>query len=205
MIETSRISLLVADDHVFVTDLMAQYIADQGGFSVHVAENFKETIKACKRSGPFDVILLDYFMPDMEGLDGIEAVVRANQTGKVVLFSGIESQVVLNGALEAGVYGLIPKNKSASQIAEIILTISKGEIYLPAWYTTLKEEHTVSALSKREMDVLGHLRQGLTNEEISEVCGITIGTVKLHIKSACTKLGAKNRTQAAMFAAELKL
>lgn len=205
MNNNSPLSVLIADDHRVVTDLIAPYISEAGNFSVHVAKDLASAMGLCRSSGPFDVILLDYFMPDMQGLLGVRTVIELNQTGKVVLFSGVESQVVLTETLKYGGYGLIPKNISVSEIAEIIIRISEGEKYLPEWFIQSTDKDYPQSLSKRESQVLGHLRGGLTNDEIAEICGISTGTVKLHVKSACTKLGAKNRTQAAMMAGELKL
>lgn len=199
------LSVLIADDHRIITDLIATYISESGNFSVHVAKDLSSAMGLCRSSGPFDVVLLDYFMPDMQGLLGVQRMIELNRTGKVVLFSGVESQVILTDALKYGGSGLIPKNIPASEIAEIITRISEGELYLPQWYIQRTDKDYPQALSKREGQVLGYLRGGLTNDEIAELCGISTGTVKLHVKSACTKLGAKNRTQAAMMAEELKL
>lgn len=205
MNQKSPLSVLVADDHRIVTDLIAPYISNEGNHSVHVAKDLSGTMDMCKSYGPFDVILLDYFMPDMQGLLGVRRIIEMNRPGKVVLFSGVESQVVLTESLKHGGYGLIPKNIPVSNILKIISSVSSGEIYKPDWYTRSTDDDFPQALSKREAQILGHLRGGLTNDEIAELCGITTGTVKLHVKSACTKLGAKNRTQAAMMAGELKL
>ncbi|MFX4299840.1 response regulator [Pseudosulfitobacter pseudonitzschiae] len=205
MIQKAPLSVLIADDHQVVTDLIGPYLAGRGNLSVHVAHDLADAIKACHQSGPFDVVLLDYFMPDMSGIDSIRKLIDINRPGRVALFSGIESQVVLIHAIKAGAYGLIPKSISARNIAEIISSIANGEIYYPVWYTNLDRQEQVRALSKRESEILGHLRGGLTNEEIAHICGISTGTVKLHVKSACTKLGVKNRTQAAMIAEDLKL
>jgi two-component system, NarL family, nitrate/nitrite response regulator NarL len=148
-------------------------------------------------SGRFDVILLDYDVPGMDGLTGLRTLAQMNQGG-VVLFSGIANRLVVERALDAGASGFIPKTLPLRTVRHAIRFIADGETFLPVEYIRRagQNEGAELGLKPREIRVLTLLCEGLQNKEIGREMSVEETIVKLDVKSICRKLGARNRTQA---------
>lgn len=201
---TTRV--LLADDHKVIRDLVRDLLGHEADFEVEEAGSLKEVTDAISASGTFDIVLLDYAMPGMGGLPGVEAVIKANAPAPVALFSGVDSEAVVTNAMEMGARGIIPKSSAANTIPDIIRFILTGETYVPQdLFTRTTGEDSGVKLSPREAEMLDALRQGMTNRAIARKYEISEATVKLHISTLTRKLGAKNRTQAVMIAETLDL
>lgn len=201
----TEIRLLLADDHQLVRDLVAAHLAAQGGFAVFVADSLTDTMARLRKEGPFDVVLLDLAMPDMAGLHAAAGIVEANGGRPVVLFSGLARSETVSEALGLGFSGFIPKNTSALALAGAIRRIIDGEIYLPEGFSFAAGPRGRHGLTPREIEVLRDIRSGLMNKEIAGRLGLSEVTVKMHVRSICAKLKARNRTQAAIMAAGMML
>jgi len=204
MATQERPRVLIADDHQVIRDLVASLLEKRRAFETRHSGTLDETTGAIDENGPFDIVLLDFAMPGMNGLQGVAAVVAANAPKPVVLFTGTDSQSVISGAMDLGVRGIIPKTSPAEDIPDIIRKVISGQVHIPSEFDTPEDGEPVH-LTKREYEILGLLKAGKTNKEISAACGITPATVKYHISGLCSKLGAKNRTQAVMMAESLGL
>jgi two-component system nitrate/nitrite response regulator NarL len=158
--------------------------------------------------GKFDVILLDLKMPGMSGLDSVAQVVRAAREGYVVLFTGQVDRHFLDKALELGVRGLIAKTMPLRSLGSVIELISSGQIFVPVGAdfpgstTDLENDH---GLNDKELYVLRLAADGMTNKEIAREMGATEVIVKMHMRSICRKLGARNRAHAAIISRERSL
>lgn len=201
-----NVKVLLADDHQVIRDLVSQLVKDQMQAEVVLSSDFDSTLAELDRHGAFDIILLDYAMPGMKGVDSVEEIVRRNMTKPVILFTGIESKTLLMNALGVGIKGVIPKSAPASAIPDIIRFVLGGQTYMPPELLAAGPAEAAGiSLSRREREMLGYLRAGLTNREIAIRSEISDATVKLHIRNLCGKLGAKNRTQAVMIAEDYGL
>lgn len=202
MLDKTKISVLIADDHALLVDMIDIYLQSDGGFTTARADSLDTALDVISDTGPHDVVLLDLDMPGMHGLQGIESAVRANKGGKVVLFSGQVRQEAIFQALEMGVSGFIPKTLSARSLANAIRFVDSGEVYIPSALsaTWARPERRTQAgnISPREMDVLRHICQGKTNKDVARELGLTEITVKMHVRSLCAKMNVTNRTQIAM-------
>lgn len=199
-------TVLLADDHKVIRDLVAGLLKDQGDFDVDQAGTLPEVEDCISAHGPYDIVLLDYAMPGMAGLAGVEKVIAANGDNPVVLFSGLDNRTVISNSMKMGARGIIPKSNSASSIPDIIRFILTGQTYMPPdMFERAASSEGEIKFSDRETEMLGYLRAGMTNKEISEQCGLKDATVKLHIRTLSHKLGAKNRTQAVMIAETMGL
>lgn len=197
------IRLLIADDHGIVRDLVAAHLTAQGGFSVTTAESLAAARQAVADHGPFDLILLDYALPDSRGLSASVSLIADNGGRPVVLFSGLARPETVTEALALGFSGYIPKSTSARALAEAIRQVLSGVVWLPEGHGEAPLPPLLADLSPREMEVLRAIRAGRMNKEIAAQMGLSEVTVKMHVRSLCAKLKARNRTQAAMIAAEL--
>ncbi len=199
--------VLVADDHELVRDMLAAFLEREGDFALTTVSNYPEAADAIRKTGPFDLVLLDYQMPGMAGLDGLAAAIALNAPSPVALMSGTADKRVAEGALQAGAAGFVPKSMPAKSLVHAVRFMLAGEQYAPIAFMTAPEQEEpqhplADKLSPRELEVLAGLCNGKANKEIARDLGLAEVTVKLHVRTLGRKLGARNRTHAAMIAKE---
>ena len=196
--------VLIADDHDLVREMIANYLSREGQFSVTLAANLDEALEKIASDGPFDLTLLDYDMPGMNGLAGLTQALEANAGQPVALMSGVASRSIAEEALESGAAGFVPKTLGTRTLVNAMRFMAAGEIFAPAnWISSSHQEpqHPLrEMLTERELQALEGLSQGKSNKEIALGLGLQEVTVKLHMRTLCRKLGARNRVQAAMIA-----
>lgn len=201
-VSAKAISILLADDHVLLAESLELFLRADGGFVLQRAETLDRALAKIAEHGPFDVILLDLDMPGMGGLQGLEKAIAANGDGKVVLFSGQARQDAAMRAIEMGAAGFIPKTLTPKSLATAVRFVAAGEIYFPTSMSRTKRPDAQAEvqLSQREFQVLRGICEGSTNKDIAHELQLTEVTVKMYVRSVCTKLKASNRTQAAIIA-----
>ena len=200
--------VLIADDHEMILDIARMYLAQQGDMDVITANDVNEALEINRVDGPFDVVVLDYNMPGMNGLDGLRAMVDAVGSTPVALITGNPTRSLMVDALEIGASGLISKILPIKSLANAIRFIESGETYMPLNLMTEpvpRPETKSGPLSAREMTVLSYLGEGRKNKEIANSLGLSEGTVKMHVMSICKKLEVSNRTQAVIVARDTGL
>lgn len=202
-------NILIADDHDLVRDTIAAYLETVEGFKVLTAPNLDDALELMGGMDSIDLLILDYNMPGMNGLDGLEVAQKAFPASKVVIMSGVANRDVANNAMSRGANGFIPKSLTAATLVNAIKFVLSGEQYFPfnfgADEPASKAGSNFENLSTREMQTLEQLCIGLSNKEIARNLGIQEVTVKLHVKNLLAKMGVSNRTQAALLAKERHL
>lgn len=196
-----KLRLLIADDHELVLDMLRHFLSSVGGMDVETVQSLGAALERIAEDGRFDLVLLDYNMPGMNGFVGLRDAIEANG-GNVVLFSGSAAWPLIEGALENGARGFIPKTMPARSLLNALRFIASGEVFVPTEWVGAQQSRAAVAhdLKPIEMQVLMHLCEGRQNKEIASALGFTEMTVKMHVKSICGKLGASNRTQAVLVA-----
>jgi two-component system, NarL family, nitrate/nitrite response regulator NarL len=193
--------LLIADDHDLVRETLAAFLVSEGLAQVATAASLPEALEAM-RGAAFDLVLLDYAMPGMNGLEGLARAREVAAGRPVALISGTTARELAEAALRAGAAGFVPKTLGSGAIAAAIRHMAGGEVFAPIGLLTDGGDAIadLSALTRRELDVLRGLCQGRSNKEIARDLDLQEVTVKLHVKTLSRKLGARNRTHAAMIA-----
>ncbi|EBA16195.1 DNA-binding response regulator, LuxR family protein [Roseobacter sp. SK209-2-6] len=200
--------ILLADDHDMVRETISAYLESEGGAEVALAIDLAGALQSIRQDGPFDLVLLDFQMPGMNGLTGLIQAISANKGGRVAILSGSAPAKTAREALEAGAIGFIPKTMGAQSLLNAVRFMSSGEVYMPVELMREEEatDHPLAEkLSPRELEVLESLCKGLSNKEIARELDLQEVTIKLHVRTLCRKLDAKNRTQAALTAKEAGL
>ena len=194
--------VLIADDHDLVRETISVYLELEKDLKVTQAASLEEALKEIKNQPPFALVLLDYAMPGMNGLEGFEKALKANDGRPVALISGSANKAVAEKALSLGAAGFLPKSMAAKSMINAIKFMAMGEIYAPLDFMTAEDEENEAAkhLSLREKQVLNGIVEGKSNKEIARDIDLQEVTIKLHVKTLCRKLNAKNRTHAAMIA-----
>ncbi|MFZ7931669.1 response regulator [Bacillus thuringiensis] len=208
-----KIKVLLVDDHTVVLKGLAFFLSTQEDLElVGEANNGKEALVKVGETNP-DVILMDLYMPEMDGVEATSYIKKEYPNVKVIVLTSFSDQAHVLPALRAGASGYILKDVEPDQLVEAIRSAYKGNIQLhPDIANALlsqtlpveekEEEHSiqVDVLTARENEVLQLLAKGMSNKEIASVLVITEKTVKAHVSSILSKLNLSDRTQAALYA-----
>ncbi|AYF09338.1 MULTISPECIES: response regulator [Bacillus] len=208
-----KIKVLLVDDHTVVLKGLAFFLSTQEDLAlVGEANNGKEALVKVGETNP-DVVLMDLYMPEMDGVEATTCIKKEYPNVKVIVLTSFSDQAHVLPALRAGASGYILKDVEPDQLVEAIRSAYKGNIQLhPDIANTLlsqtlpveeKEEESsiqVDVLTARENEVLQLLAKGMSNKEIASVLVITEKTVKAHVSSILSKLNLSDRTQAALYA-----
>ena len=202
---SASMRILIADDHDLVRDTLAMFLEAEGIAEVVTVDSLDTAIAATSQTGSFDLVLLDFNMPGMDGLSGLAKMKEANGDRPVAILSGMATPQVAKDAIAAGASGFVPKTLGAKSMVSAIRFMAAGETFVPYEFMQQAEAKTVANLTERETEVLRGLCAGKSNKEIARDLDLQEVTIKLHVKTLCRKLEAKNRTQAAMIARDRKL
>ncbi len=198
--------ILLADDHELVRDSIAAFIRSALACPVAVVADLPEAVTAARRGEGYDLVILDYQMPGMSGLRGLREMVSLQGVRPVALLSGSMPPALVEQAFHAGAHGYLPKSMAAGSLIAALRMILAGEKYAPPHLIlqggAAGASGALPSLTFRETAVLRHVCRGMTNHEIATALGLHEATVKVHVRSICTKIDARNRTQATIIARE---
>jgi len=218
---TSLKTILIADDHnLFRHGLKLVLKEIVGGVDILEAGDFDTVRSTLAGREPVDLVLLDLSMPGMDVNDELSALCQSLAPVPVVMLSAYHDKETVRKSIEAGARGYLLKSFTEESLRFALGLILSGEVYVPSSVlsgngetdvlppkrskasTAASGPNPLSALTKRQHDVLMLIMQGQSNKSIARTLGVYESTVKAHIQVILQKLKADNRTHAAMIARE---
>lgn len=196
------VRVVVADDHPFYRDGVARGLTQRGISVVAEVGDGRGALEAIRRERP-DVALVDYAMPDVDGLGVVRAVVRDELPTRVVLLSAHTDSAVVFQAIEEGAAGYLAKDAPRSEIVTAVRDVARGRTVLPpelaaglAGEIRLRAQPQRPALSERERQVLAAFARGLSVPQVAAELFLGVSTVKTHTQRLYEKLGVSDRAAA---------
>lgn len=213
-VETAKktLKVLLADDHAILRSGLKLLLSAQPDLEVvGEATNGKEAVAMVKDLRP-DLVIMDVAMPEMNGLAATDAIKKQSPEVKVLLLSMHENEEYLYRAIEAGGSGYVLKKSASEELIDAIRQVMEGQTFIRS--SELKavaadfldrvktgETHdTYEELTEREKEVLGHIAEGFTNQQIADKLIISVRTVETHRARIMDKLGLHKRSELVQYA-----
>ncbi len=188
--------VLIADDHPLVREgicnVLKHISSDQ---TILQADDFPQAKKIIKQYPELDLILLDLYMPEMNGVTSLIKLRQQLPCTPIVIISASENINDIRGAINNGANGYIHKSSSSEIMLNALRLVLSGGLYLPPQWTVeanIKNE----SLTQRQKEIITLLATGKANKEIAREFSISDKTVKAHLSEIFKRLQVSNRTQA---------
>jgi DNA-binding NarL/FixJ family response regulator len=202
VVDTPEITVLLADDHEVVREgLRLALLRSPHIRVVGEAADGETAVSLTERRRP-DVVVMDLRMPQMDGIEATEEIVRRVPDAKVLIFTAYSERALLQRGLESGARGYILKEAPHETLLRAIEKLAAGEMFVdPALASALTQSRDGNdVLTAREREILQLLADGMSNADVAAQLFISQETVKSHVRHILTKLEADTRTQAVAIA-----
>ncbi len=202
-----RIRVMVVDDHQLVAQALAEVLDDEPDLDVVARTgSVAEATQTARELAP-DVVLMDYQLPDGNGVAAAERIRRHRPETKIVMLTAYAEDALLVAAVEAGCSGYLTKDRAVEEVVSAVRAAHAGEVLIsPAKLAQLlpKLRRSSSAggvsLTAREIEVLQLMAEGLSNHAIAERLVLSLNTVRNHVQSVISKLQAHSKLEAVAIA-----
>jgi DNA-binding NarL/FixJ family response regulator len=195
------IRVLLIEDHFLARMALRSVLSERNDIViVGEAGDGASGIDLYRQSAP-DVTVMDLRLPGVNGFDAIVEIRRFCKTAKIAVLSNYEGSEDIYRAIRAGALAYLTKDASGEEVVEAILSVHRGVRYLPrSARDRLAERTPLVDLTPREHEVLTCITRGQSNRDIAEQLHIAEKTVRIHVSSVLDKMGARDRTQATIYA-----
>jgi NarL family two-component system response regulator LiaR len=206
MMEQPRVRVMIVDDHAVVRSGLSAFLKAYDDLEfVGEAGGGAEAVDRCQEYAP-DVVLMDLVMPGIDGAQATKLIREACPGVQVIALTSYKEDELVQGAIQAGAISYLLKNVSAEELAHAIHAAYAGRPTLaPEAAQVLIKAATQphepeNDLTKREIEILRLMVDGLSNPEIAKKLIVSRSTVKFHVSNILMKLGASSRTEAVSMA-----
>lgn len=202
----SRITCLLVDDHPAVLRALGAALQEDGIDVIGRAERGVQALALLERRKPA-VALVDLHLPDGSGIELIRGASKLSPTTACLVYTGLADAADVQDSFDAGARGVISKEAPLSEVSRAIAVVVGGGTYVDALFgrELAASRSGAPVLTGRERDVLCHLADGLSNEEVGKLLHLSGETVRGYVRSATARLGARNRTHAVATAVRMGL
>ena len=198
-----KVRVVVADDHPLYREGVVRALVATGQIEVLAeAEDGREALRHIAELKP-DVAVLDYKLPELDGLQITHAIVRDELPTRVLMLSAFTESGIVYKALQTGVAGYLPKEARRQQIADAVLACARGDNVVPPDVAAglvseirLRATNDAPALTERERQVLKSIADGKSLPQIASELYLGVTTVKTHVQHLYEKLGVSDRAAA---------
>lgn len=195
------IRVLTVDDHPLLREGIAAVLAnEQDMVLVAEASNGHEAVEQFRTHQP-DVTLMDVQMPEVNGIDAIVKIREEFPAARIIVLTTYTGDAQAVRAFKAGASGYLLKSMVRKELIDTIRMVHDGRKRIPAEIAVeIAQHHSDDALTEREIEVLREVAAGNANKMVGQLLKISEETVKAHMKSILSKLGANDRTHAVTIA-----
>jgi DNA-binding NarL/FixJ family response regulator len=195
------IRILTVDDHPMLREGIAAVLASEEDMVlVAEASNGREAVEQFRANRP-DVTLMDVQMPEVNGIDAIVRIRQEFPNACIIVLTTYSGDVQATRAFKAGASGYLLKNMVRKELIDTIRTVHSGKKRIPPEIAVeMAEHHSDDALTEREIEVLREVAAGNANKMVAQLLNVSEETIKAHMKSILSKLGASDRTHAVTIA-----
>ncbi len=212
------IKIIIADDHKMFVHGLTLLLQSNSTFQIVGTANNGLEVKDLLEKNEIDIVIMDINMPKLNGYETTLLITKLFPAVSIIALSMLNDQTSILKMLEAGVKGYLFKNTDEQELIKAIETVYAGGYYVnddayEVYQLFIKNEknrekgiitYKKHALSVREIDVLKHILEGFTNQEIAEKIFLSQHTIDTHRKNMLTKLGLKNTASLIRYAMENK-
>lgn len=210
------IKILIADDHEVVRDGLKNILLSMGGVVISgEASNGEEAIKFYNTLKP-DLVIMDISMPIMNGIDATRIIKENDPNAKILVLTMHDNQEYLNQIIRSGAKGFVLKNTDKDELLDAVKAVANGENFFSKDISKLIIDNYIRSakdiektegykevpLTKREIEILKHIAEGKSNQEIANHLYISYNTVDTHRKNIMHKLSIKNTAGLVRYAIE---
>ena len=201
-----KLRILLADDHLVVRMGIASILSFEKDIEVvGETDNSMDAVRLAHELKP-DVVLMDLKMPQLGGADATMQIHAADPDVKILILTTFGTSAELKKAMDGGASGALMKNSSQTELIEAIRDVMSGKLVMSGEIRhSIKDMDSTPEMSQRQLEILNLVAKGFSNKEIADIAGVSLETVKDHVKKILLKLGAGSRTEAATLAVTLNL
>lgn len=202
----AKIRILLADDHLIVRMGIASILSFEKDMElVGETDNGADAVRLAHELKP-DVVVMDLKMPKLSGADATMRIHAADPEVKVLMLTTFGTSAELKKAMDGGAAGALLKNSSQTEIIAAIRKVAAGSRVVSGEIQhSVDDMKSVPEMSQRQLEILNLIAKGFSNREIADILGVSLETVKDHIKKILLRMGATSRTEAASIAVNMQL